>query len=256
MITHDIWEQVTTSSAWALNLVTVPKPDGRIRITTDFSPPNNFVVPEHHPLPRINNLYMQLQGPRMFTKLDLSKGYFHILLAPESCPLTSTIKPYDLFQYKRLPMGLMDAASVFQPLVLQTLEGCEGCFSYLNNILVFSSMATQLNGRVRALLQCLSDKDFRLNVAKCQFAITNVPFLRHLISSTGIKPDPKSLDAIPNVRIPQSIIDIRSFLGSISWLHEFWPHLPDHAEPLQQLTVRLRKSSLNGVMNVQPHLTS
>uniref|UniRef100_A0A915K3E5 RNA-directed DNA polymerase n=1 Tax=Romanomermis culicivorax TaxID=13658 RepID=A0A915K3E5_ROMCU len=132
-----------------------------------------------------------------------------------------TITPYGLFQYKCLPMGLRDPVSIFQCLVSLTLAGCEGCISYLNDILVFGSMAMQHDERLGATLQCLSNKDFRLNVAKCQFAFTDVPFLGHLILSTRIKPDPKSLDAIQNVPILQSITDVRSFLGSISYLCEF-----------------------------------
>uniref|UniRef100_A0A915J069 Reverse transcriptase domain-containing protein n=1 Tax=Romanomermis culicivorax TaxID=13658 RepID=A0A915J069_ROMCU len=116
MVNDDIWEGVTTSSAWALNL---------------------------NSLQQINDLHTQLQGASMFTKLDLLKEYFHISLAPESHPLTTTITPYGLFQYKHLPMGLTDATSVFQCLVPQTPVGWEGCISYLEDILVFHFTAPQ-----------------------------------------------------------------------------------------------------------------
>uniref|UniRef100_A0A915KED8 Reverse transcriptase domain-containing protein n=1 Tax=Romanomermis culicivorax TaxID=13658 RepID=A0A915KED8_ROMCU len=164
---------------------------------------------------------MQLQGATMFTKLELLKEYFHIPLALESRPLTTTITPYGLFQYKCLPIGLMDAASIFQRLVSQTPVGCEGCISYLEDLLVFGSTAPQHDEGLRAVLQCLSDKDFCLNIAKCQVMVTDVPLLGHLISSTHIKSDPKSLAAIQKVLIPQSITNIRSFPGSISYHHEF-----------------------------------
>uniref|UniRef100_A0A915J0K0 Reverse transcriptase n=1 Tax=Romanomermis culicivorax TaxID=13658 RepID=A0A915J0K0_ROMCU len=98
-----------------------------------------------HRLPRINYLYVQLQRATMFTKLNLSKGYFHIALAPESRLLMMIIMPYGLFQYKCLRMGLTDIASVFQRLVSQTLAQCKGCISNLEDILVFSSMAMQHN---------------------------------------------------------------------------------------------------------------
>uniref|UniRef100_A0A915IBA5 RNA-directed DNA polymerase n=1 Tax=Romanomermis culicivorax TaxID=13658 RepID=A0A915IBA5_ROMCU len=86
------------------------------------------------------------------------------------------------------------------------------------------------------MLQSLSNKDFGHNMAKCQLAVTNVPFLGHLILSAAIKPNPKSLDVIRNVPIPQSITKIRSFLESVSYLRKFLPHLRDYAELLQHLT--------------------
>lgn len=236
MVNDDVWERVDTPCAWALNLVTVPKSDRNVRITTDLAPLNQYVVPEKYPLPRINDLYLQLQGATIFSKLDIAKGYWHVVLAPESRPFTTTITPYGLFQYKRLPMGLTDAASVFQRLVSQTLAGCEGCISYLDDILVFGPTADIHNERLQNVLQRLSSKDFHLNVAKCRFAANEVRFLGHIIGNDGVRPDPASLDAIRNAPLPASVTDVRSFLGSINYLREFLPHLAEYAEPLQRLT--------------------
>uniref|UniRef100_A0A915JEB8 Reverse transcriptase n=1 Tax=Romanomermis culicivorax TaxID=13658 RepID=A0A915JEB8_ROMCU len=137
MVKDDISEQVDGPGPWALNLVMVPKSNGNVQITTNFLPLNQFVIPDQHPLPRISDLYLQLKGTTIFLKLKVSKGSWHIQLAHESCLLTTKIRPYGLHQHKCLPMGLTNAASVFQSLVSQILLGCKGCTFYLDNISVW-----------------------------------------------------------------------------------------------------------------------
>ena len=90
------------------------KPNGQPRITTDLSPLNLFVIPERYPLPNVKDLFLELSGATIFSKLDLKKGYFHIELSPESRALTATITFSGIYQYTKLPMGLKDSASVFQ----------------------------------------------------------------------------------------------------------------------------------------------
>ncbi|MCP3663339.1 MAG: hypothetical protein GY696_12730 [Gammaproteobacteria bacterium] len=117
-----IWEETTTSE-WAHPMVVVPKGDGGVRITTDLTALNAHVIPERYPLPSIKELFLEISGAKIFSKLDLKKGYFHIELSEESRDLTTTITPLGLRRYKRLPMGLTDSASVFQRNIHQTLAG-------------------------------------------------------------------------------------------------------------------------------------
>ncbi len=84
----------------------VEKEDGKVRITTDFTPLNKHVIPERHPIPRIKDLFLELSGAQVFSKLDLSRAYFHIPLDEESKDLTTTITPLGQRRYNRLPMGL------------------------------------------------------------------------------------------------------------------------------------------------------
>ncbi len=108
-----IWEPITTSR-WVHPLVTVEKEDGKVRITTDFTPLNKHIIPERHPIPRIKDLFLELSGAKVFSKLDLSKAYFHVPLDEESKDLTTTMTPLGLWRYNRLPAGLTDSASAFQ----------------------------------------------------------------------------------------------------------------------------------------------
>ncbi|GFO08307.1 DNA helicase restriction enzyme type iii r subunit [Plakobranchus ocellatus] len=130
-----IWE-ATDKSSWVHHMVTIPKPNGDYRITTDLSPLN-------------------------------------------SRHLTSTLTHQGLRQYIPLPMGLKVSASVCQRLVSQTLANCPGTSAYLDDILIFGSSRAEHDANPRLTLQRLSDKDFRLQLVKCEFAVSKVTFLGH-----------------------------------------------------------------------------
>ncbi|GFO49294.1 transposon tf2-12 polyprotein [Plakobranchus ocellatus] len=180
-----IWE-ATDKSSWVHHMVTVPKPNGDYRIATGLSPLNRYVVLDRFPLPNPNDLFLELRGANVFTKLDLRKAFFHIELAPDSRHLTTTLTHQGLRQYKRLPMGLKDSASVCQRLVSQTLADCPGTIAYIDDILIFGSTRAEHDANLRMALQRLSDKDFRLQLAKCKFTVPKVTFLGHVISANGI----------------------------------------------------------------------
>ena len=164
-----IWEEVTQSE-WAHPMVTVSKPDGGIRITTDLTALNLHVIPERFPLPRIKDILCNLSGSRYFSKLDLKKGYFHILLEKESQDLTTTITPLGLRRYLRLPMGPTDSASAFQRRVQQTLAGLQGVEAYIDDIIVHGKRRKEHDQRLVEVLERLQDKDSRLQPKKLQIA--------------------------------------------------------------------------------------
>ncbi|GFN73690.1 transposon tf2-9 polyprotein [Plakobranchus ocellatus] len=88
-----IWG-ATDKSSWVHHMVTVPKPNGDYRISTDLSPLNRYVVPDRFPLPNPNDLFLELRGATVFTKLDRRKAFFHIELEPDRRHLTTTLTHY------------------------------------------------------------------------------------------------------------------------------------------------------------------
>ena len=117
-----VWSRLDKSE-WQHAMVVVDKRDGGVRITSDLSSLNRFIVPDRHPLPHISDLFLRLRGARFFSKLNLTKAYYHIPLDEESKRLTATITPLGLMCYNRLPMGIKDSAAVFQKLVSQSHKG-------------------------------------------------------------------------------------------------------------------------------------
>ena len=229
-----IWEPVDRSQ-WVHHMVTVRKPQGGLRITTDLSPLNRYVVPDRFPLPNPRELFLELRGAAVFSKLDLRKAFFHIKLAQESRELTTTLTHQGLRQYTRLPMGLKDSASVCQRLVSQTLAGCPGTIAYIDDILVFGSTQEEHDACLREALKRLEAKDFRLQTSKCEISVPEVTFLGHVISASGIRPDPKNVEPIQKAPRPTTVKQVASFLGMINYYQEFVPNMATLAEPLRRL---------------------
>ena len=230
-----VWEPVTQSE-WIHGLVTVPKESGGVRITTDLSPLNHYVIAEAFPLPAIKDVLPELYGAKVFSKLDFRKGYFHIQLHPDSRPLTTTITSSGLRQYTRLPMGLKESASTFQRLVHQTLAGLKGVVFYIDDILVFGKTRTEHDHNLKPVMERLQATNFRLNPEKCRFGVATVEFLGYIIGADGVRPDPKNLRPILDCPQPRSTREIQAFLGMVNFYQDFIHDVSSLAEPLRLLT--------------------
>ena len=235
MTDQGIWEPVNRSE-WVHGLVTVPKAEGGVRLTTDLKPLNQYVIPETYPIPAIKDVLVELHGARIFTKLDFRKGFFHVLLHPESRHLTTTVTSKGLRQYTRLPMGLKESSSVFQRLVAQTLAGVPGVVFYIDDIMVYGRTQEEHDQCLKTVLEKLQAADFRLAPDKCRFGVREVDFLGYVISAEGVKPDPRNIKALLDCTPPRNVKEVQAFLGMVNFYLDFLPDVASLAEPLRRLT--------------------
>ena len=132
-----------SSSSFASSLVLVRKKDGGLRVCVDYHGINKRTIPDHYPIPRIDDLIDMVGQCRgqIFTTLDLMKGYHHIKMSPESKDKTAFTCHLGLFQYKRMPFGLTNAPATVQRLMNKLFSGAEWkfVFVYLDDILVVQS---------------------------------------------------------------------------------------------------------------------
>jgi hypothetical protein len=116
----------------------VPKPDGSWRPCGDYRRLNNVTTPDKYPLPNMQDLSTFLHGSKIFTKLDLSKGYYQVPMNEGDIPKTSIITPIDLYEFLFMPFGLKNAAQTFQRLMDSLFHTIPFIFIYLDDILIFS----------------------------------------------------------------------------------------------------------------------
>lgn len=230
-----IWEPVDHSE-WAHPLVTVPKKDNSVRITSDLTRLNKYIIPDRYPLPRIKDLCLNLAGSTVFSKLDAEKGYFHIPLHKDSRDLTTTLTPLGLRRYLRLPMGLKDSASAFQKRMHDTLRGLEGVEVYIDDIIVHGRTQEEHDRRLRAALKRLEAADFRLQTSKVLLSKDTIPAFGFILSKDGIRPDPANIKPILETPKPQSTKDLQRFLGMVNYFQDFVRDATSLAEPLRKLT--------------------
>ena len=126
-----------STSPWSSPLHMVKKKDGSWRPCGDYCRPN-VTVPDRYPLPSIADFSSQISGSKVFSKLDLQKGYYQVPMAPDDINKTAIITPFGMSEFLRLPFGLRNAGQTFQWLMDQVLGGLPYCFVYVDDILVFS----------------------------------------------------------------------------------------------------------------------
>ena len=217
MVQQGIWEPCDRSD-WVHGLVPVWKQDGSVRITTDLTQLNIHVIPARHPQPNIRDIHrVSLTGAKFFSRLDLTKAYYHIQLSAASRPLTATITPWGLYQYCRLPMGLKDSAAIFQRCVEQALSGIVRCVTYIDDILVFGESREEHDSTLSDVLARLHQHNFRLNLSKCEFNRQCISFLGNMFSYGYMQVDPQRLQGVCDMANPTNTKQLQSFLGAVNY---------------------------------------
>ena len=240
MLLLGVISKVDIPSPWCAGMVVVPKKNGDIRICVDFRPLNSSVLREVHPLPKVDETLALLTGARIFSKLDANSGFWQIPLSERSKLLTTFITPYGRYCFNKMPFGISSAPEHFQKRMSRILEGIEGVVCQIDDILVFGKDQDQHDTRLMAVLKRVQSAGVTLNKDKCNFSMSQVQFLGHVIDQTGIRADPAKTAAIQNIEPPKTIPELRRFLGMVNQLGKFSPNLANITQPLRELLKKTR----------------
>ena len=225
---------VKSNSPWLSPVHVVGKSDGSVRITIDYRRLNSVTVKDAYPLPNINGLFARLSSACIFSKIDLSSGYYQIRMDRNSTKYTAFGCEFGLYEYRVMPMGLCNACATFQRAMNQIFADYIGHFVliYLDDILVYSS---NLNDHLKHLeLVCDRLKKFGLKVkgTKCEFFRDSVKFLGHVVGLGEIRPDPAKIEALYQFKVPRRLVQVQSFLGLATYYKKFIKDFASIASPL------------------------
>ena len=236
LVNADIIEPVTGPTPWVSPVVVVPKKGDDIRLCVDMREANEAIVRERHPIPSVDEILYNLNGSKVFSKLDLKWGFHQIELDEGSRDITTFVTHKGLYRYKRLMFGISSAPELYNHIIRQVLAGCEGADNIYDDIIVYGSSVEEHDKRLRETLNCIRDKGLTLNREKCNFRMSELTFMGYLLSEKGIGPTESRIEAIVNAREPQDAEEVRSFLGLVNFSARFIPDLATTAEPLRSLT--------------------
>jgi hypothetical protein len=232
-----------SSSPWGAPVLFVQKKDGSQRMCVDYRSLNDVTVKNKYPLPRIEDLFDQMRGARVFSKIDLRSGYHQMKIRPSDIPKTAFSTRYGLYKFTVMSFGLTNAPAYFMNLMNKVFMEYLDRFVvvFIDDILIYSKNDSNHEEHLRLVLQKLRDNKLYAKYSKCEFWIDEVPFLGHVISNGGISVDPAKVKEIMAWSIPSTVTEVRSFLGLAGYYQRFIEEFSKIAKPMTSLLEKGRE---------------
>ncbi|KAL0553911.1 hypothetical protein IC582_007815 [Cucumis melo] len=225
-------------SPWGAPVLFVKKKDGSMRLCIDYRELNKVTVKNRYPLPRIDDLFDQLQGATVFSKIDLRSGYHQLRIKDEDIPKTAFRSRYGHYEFIVMSFGLTNAPAVFMDLMNRVFREFLDTFVivFIDDILIYSKTEAEHEEHLRMVLQTLRDNKLYAKFSKCEFWLKQVSFLGHVVSKAGVSVDPAKIEAVTGWTRPSTVSEVRSFLGLAGYYRRFVENFSRIATPLTQLT--------------------
>ncbi|GJS38221.1 putative reverse transcriptase domain-containing protein [Tanacetum coccineum] len=227
-----------SSSPWGAPVLFVKKKDGSFRMCIDYRELNKLTVKNRYPLPRIDDLFDQLQGSQFFSKIDLRSGYHQLRVHEDDIPKTAFRTRYGHFEFTVMPFGLTNAPAIFMDLMNRVCRPYLDKFVivFIDDILIYSKTQEEHVEHLRLVLELLKKEKLYAKFSKCEFWLREVQFLGHVINGNGIHVDPSKIEAVKNWKAPRTPTEVRSFLGLAGYYRRFIKNFSKIAKSLTILT--------------------
>ncbi|GJS52134.1 putative reverse transcriptase domain-containing protein [Tanacetum coccineum] len=227
-----------SSSPWGAPVLFVKKKDGSFRMCIDYRELNKLTVKNRYPLPRIDDLFDQLQGSSVYSKIDLRSGYHQLRVRKEDIPKTAFRTRYGHYEFQVMSFGLTNAPAVFMDLMNRVCKPYLDKFVivFIDDILIYSKNKKEHKEHLKQILELLKKEELYAKFSKCEFWIPKVQFLGHVIDSEGIHVDPAKIESIKDWTSPKSPTEIRQFLGLAGYYRRFIEGFSKIAKPMTKLT--------------------
>ncbi|GKA51832.1 putative reverse transcriptase domain-containing protein [Tanacetum coccineum] len=225
-----------SSSPWGAPVLFVKKKDGSFRMCIDYRELNKLTVKNRYLLPRIDDLFDQLQGSSIYSKIDLRSGYHQLRVREQDIPKTAFRTRYGHYEFQVMPFGLKNDPAVFMDLMNRVCKPYLDKFVivFIDDILIYSRDEKEHEEHLKAILELLKEEKLYAKFSKCEFWILKVQFLGHVIDSRGIHVDPAKIKSIKDWASPKIPTEIHQFLGlagcTVFTDHKSLQHILDQKE--------------------------
>ncbi|GJU18238.1 putative reverse transcriptase domain-containing protein [Tanacetum coccineum] len=230
-----------SSSPWGAPILFLKKKDGSFWMCIDYRELNKLTVKNRYPLLRIDDLFDQLQGSSVYSKIDLRSGYHQLRVRDEDIPKAAFRTRYGHYEFQVMPFGLTNAPAVFMDLMNRVCKPLldKNFIVFIDDILIYSRKKVEHEGHLKQILELLKNEE--LYASKCNFWLSKVQFLGHVIDREGIHVDPAKIESIRDWASPKTLIEIRQFLGLAGYYRRFIEGFSKIAKPMTKLTQKSMK---------------
>nr|GEW96929.1 putative reverse transcriptase domain-containing protein [Tanacetum cinerariifolium] len=231
-----------SSSPWGAPVLFVKKKDGSFRMCIDYCELTKLIVKNRYLLPRIDDLFDQLQGSSVYSKIDLRSGYHQLRVREQDVPKTSFRTRYGHYKFQIMPFRLTNAYAIFIDLMNRVCKPYLDKFVivFIDDILIYSKNEKEHKEQLKAILELLKKDKLYAKFLKCEFWIPKVQFIGHVIDSRGIHVDPAKIESIKDWESPKTATEIRQFLGLAGYYRRF-------IEGLSKIAISMTKLTQKGI---------
>ncbi len=216
------------------------------RLVVDYRKVNEVLEDVNFPIPRIQDLLLNLRGCDVFSVMDIRHAFFTIELHPESRKITAFSCEFGKYQFKYLPQGLKISPAIFQQKIHDTLEGLEHSHPYIDDITTGTKGVQKHLQALREVFTEIRRVNFKFKKSKCQFLCKQVITVGRMVSEKGVHIDPTKIRDVLKMVSPKTVGDVRTMLGFTGFLREHVEHYNDITAPIGDLVIKGKgKSAAN-----------
>jgi hypothetical protein len=210
-------------SPWGAPVLFMKKKDNTLRLCIDYRQLNKITIKNKYPLPKIDDLFDQLGGASIFSKIDLRLGYHQVQIKGEDIHKNAFRMRYGHYEFVVVPFGLTNAPATFMCLMNNLLSKFLDKFVlvFIDDILIYSKNREEHEEHLRLVLQALREHQLYAKFNKCEFFQKQIHYLGHVLSEEGVVVDPDKIRSIMEWPTPKDVSNIRSFMGLEGYYRRF-----------------------------------
>ena len=233
-------------SPWNSPIVPVRKPDGRLRMCIDYRKLNERTVKDRFPMCVVSECVYSMYGMRVFTKMDLVRGYYQMPVEESSRCVTAFSTARKHYQFRNLSFGLANAPAAFQRAMNVVMSGfpSKNVMVFIDDILIMSESFQEHLVLVNDVLRKLEEVGVKVKVGKCEWFRDEVEFLGHKVSATGVRKADKFIEKVREFPQPRNVRELRGFLGLVEFGRKFMKDCSGVMKPLTEWTGKKKSTVL------------